>query len=63
MSSSFGYFGFQPRSRMAFSADATSRGGSPGRRGFFHREDFLTSDFFAGLDDLLDEKGHDNRPP
>jgi hypothetical protein len=48
---------------MAFSADATSRGGSPGRRGFFHREDFLTSDFFAGLDDLLDEKGYDNRPP
>src|SRR5208337_1813154 len=34
MSSSFGYLGFQPSSRMAFSADATSRGGSPGRRSF-----------------------------
>src|SRR5580704_3334376 len=34
MSSSLGYFGFQPSSRVAFSAAATSLGGSPGRRGF-----------------------------
>src|SRR3546814_3055616 len=34
ISSSFGNFGFQPNPVRAFSALATSRGGSPGRRGF-----------------------------
>src|SRR3954463_3276011 len=34
ISSSLGYLGFQPNSRMAFSAEATNLGGSPGRLGF-----------------------------
>ena len=34
MFSSFGNFGFQPRTFLAFSAAATSFGGSPGLRGF-----------------------------
>jgi hypothetical protein len=34
MSSIFGNFGFQPNSFNAFTAEATSLGGSPFRRGF-----------------------------
>ena len=52
MSSSFGNFGFQPSSRIAFSAEATSLGGSPGRRGFSTAGNFFAGHFFAHLNDL-----------
>src|SRR6266480_4751669 len=52
MSSSFGYFGFQPRSRIAFSAEATSLGGIARAAWFFEGGDLFASDFFAHADDF-----------